>query len=173
MVGRGVLLVLLATPFCAAILVVIALLAVDMTATGEPISGGDVAGGVVFGGLALAMLAISLRAAWRARGSALWRVYLALLMAGLIVGLGGGMTFALQIITQKNEHTMQHVESLCARFEVRPDGCEDRARACIYEVRASPPRAERGLSRDVEVDPRAPSDLRGQAEWACIVRELE
>ncbi|MDQ3033277.1 MAG: hypothetical protein M3Y87_12735 [Myxococcota bacterium] len=171
--GRGLVLVLLAAPVCAAIVVVVALLAVDMSATGEPISGRDVAGGLVFGGLALAVLAISFRAAWRARQHPGWRVYRALLMAGMIVGLGGGGIFGLQIITTKNARTMARVESLCARFEVRPERCEQHARACLFEVRADPPRAERGVTSEPELDPRAPSDPRSQAEWACLLRAVE
>lgn len=166
--GRGLLLVLLAFPVCSALIVVIALRAVDMLATGEPISGADLAGGVAFGGGALVVLAVSLVAVWRVRQHPAWRVYLALLMVGLIVGMSAGMMFGLQIAARQNERTMAHVESLCARFELRPDDCAERARACIYEVRAAPPVAERGLARDVEIDPRAPSDLRGQAEWACL-----
>lgn len=169
MKGRGLLLVLLAFPVCSALIIVIALRAVDMAATGEPMSAADIAGGIVFGGGSLLVLGISLAAVWRARQHPAWRVYLALLMVGLIVGLSAGMMFGLQIAAQQNEHMMARVDALCARFEVRPENCADRARACIYEVRAAPPAIERGMGAGVEVDPRAPSDPRGAAEWACLV----
>lgn len=169
---RGLLMVVLATPVCAGVVALLPLVGADMLATGEPIAPLDLIGGTIFVVGALAMLGISLRAVWRARANVAWRIYLAMLVVGVIVGLGAGTTLGLRIALEKSEDMAQIAGDLCDRFDERPDGCEERARACVYEVRQSPPVAERGVRHDLTIDPRAPEDPRGRAEWACLRRAL-
>jgi hypothetical protein len=147
---------------------------------------GDLAGGVGvqsgdfttlgIGGLgAAAVLGISGRALWRERASIGWRIYGALIVLVVLVGIGFGAVFGARISNEHVEYVHGRAIETCTAFAlVHPDrmaDCETRAITCRADVHAAPPVVERGLhAGDAPGASREPTDPEERALWACLER---
>lgn len=167
--ARGLLLVLLATPVCAAVCAMVAVASVDVFVTGEPYTGAEFGSAVVFffGPLILVGLAIFLTLRSKERRP----VMAAILAVTSIAGAGAGGWFGWNIVQEKHASMDAHVAEACGWLAEPPEGCAEHARACIYGAREHPEEVGRGLNEfedDVpEVVPQTPHD---RAVYRCLVR---
>ena len=174
MVVKAILVLLVATPVCAALAVMIAVLSVDVLIRGESFTASDVGMALIFGLGSLVVVGLGLSITYRRRDQWAHKAIGVLLALGTLAGIGGGTAFAAKIIGEKRESMAYRVHEACAT--ARRDGralpnCEDRAPECIYDARGAEAPVQRGLMPPPDpADPDRPRDPEGQAIDDCLRR---
>ncbi len=163
---------LVATPVCAAVVAMIAVLSIDVLLSGAPYSTGDAVGAVVFSNGCAAVVFMGLAITFKHRDAWAHRIIGSLLVAGTVLGTVGGLYGGWSIMMDQHEELSWQMHRACETAQ--RDGltiadCPERARECIYEVRENPPEGQRGLAPP-PTDPGRPVDLRGGAIDDCLRR---
>lgn len=163
--GRALAILAVAVPVLAWFVTGIALLGFYDVTSGTPIAPWKwaLASAMVLG--AAATVAVSARIVWRSRGDVVWRVYGAILAAGVIAGSAAGVWLAGAEILRREEALAAEVTALCQRFDMPAASCPGVARACIAHLRAHPP-----TTVEPADDPRAPRNPDDLAAWRCVQR---
>jgi len=166
--GRGLLIVLLATPVCAAVATMVGLASADVLLTGEPFTWRDAAQALIFFFGPLLVVGYSIYATTRSTTS---RPLLAsMLVIGGLAGVGFGGWFGWGIVHNKHAFTASRVAEACSWVDV-PE-CETRAIECIHSVDGTPIVVARGMGNadDQEDLPGVPRTPKARAIYRCLNR---
>ncbi|GAB5545099.1 MAG: hypothetical protein RLO52_12095 [Sandaracinaceae bacterium] len=160
------LLVLVAVPVCAALVVSIGVLSVYTLAVGDPVSAGEAAQAAIFFFGPLAVVGYSIYATTRAETSR--PVLASLLVFGGVAGAAAGGWFGWGIVVEKRASMAARVLEACSWGDFAD--CEARAEGCVRAVGSVELPVHRGLdaSDRVEYPDPVPNTPEGHALYRCL-----